>query len=554
MRVMLRTLTVAAMWVAVVSSAASAATREPALIEAVKRGDLSALRALLPQTDVNLPQEDGTTALHWAVHLDDEALADLLITAGARVQAANRYGMTPLALAATNGNAAVLERLLKAGADANGTIAQGETALMTAARGNRTEAVKVLLAHGANVNAHERFRGQTALMWAAARGNVAVTRMLVEAGAAVNAKTPVVKRQHSNDGADFLKSSEIGGQTGWQWSGVDPSAFSALMFAVRAGHTDVVRVLLDGGADVNDALSDGTSPLVIAIANAHFELASYLLDRGANPNANGQGWTALHQAVRVRRANMRAFTAPVPTGRMDAFDIIKKLVDKGAHLNARVWNNVLATNDGQRQRFNFMGATPFLIAAKISDLEVMKFLRSKGANPAITNVEQENALMVAAGVALFNPGEDSGSNPEHMAERLAAVKLCVEELGFDVNGLSRDNETALHGAVYLGEPAVVEYLVEKGARLDVRNDRGWTPLMIANGVAFAEFFKEYPTVAVTLRRLMAARGLSTENQIGDQKTCKDCYLTRGEEAHRRITRDRQLQADVALVSELKNAR
>ena len=534
--------------------AADAAARQVPLIEAVKSGDVAAVRALLPQADVNAAQGDGTTALHWAVHLDNATLVDLLIKSGATVQVANRYKMTPLGLAAINGNAGVIGRLLKAGADANDTIAEGETALMTAARSDRVDVVKMLLAHGAKVNARETFRGQTALMWAAARGNIAVVRTLLEAGADVRAKAPTVVRVDSNLAADFLDADYIGGQTGWQFRMPAPSAFSALTFAVREGHMDVVGTLLDGGANVDDVLSDGTSALVLAAANYHFELVAFLLDRGADPNANEQGWTVLHQVVRQRRTNTRSFTAPVPTGAMDAIDLIKELIAQGAHVNARVWNNRMQRKDLQRERLNYMGATPFLVAAKIGDVEVMRLLLENGADPHITNVENETALMVAAGVALFNPGEDAGSSPQHMAGRLAAVKLCVEELGQDVNALSTDNETALHGAVYLGDIPVIEYLVEQGAKLDVKNERGWTPLNIANGVAYAEFFKEYPEVAVVLNRLMTERGLSVENQAGDQVTCKNCNLTRGEEAYRTVTRDRELQADTALVAELKNAK
>jgi uncharacterized protein len=462
--------------------------------------------------------------------------------------------MTPLALASTNGNAGILERLLKAGVDVNSTVSGGETALMAAARADRVDAVKVLLTYGANVNARETFRGQTALMWASARNNLQVAKTLLEAGADINAKTPLAKRKHVNDGVDFLATIEGGGQTGWQWAGAEPSAFSPLLFAIRAGHKDMVALLLDSGANVNDTISDGTSALVVAVTNAHFELAAYLLDRGADPNANGQGWTALHQAVRGRRTNMRAFTPPVGSGTMESLDLIKKLLAIGAAVNARMWNSTMSFKDGQRQRFNYMGATPFLVAAKIGDVEVMRLLLASGADPKITNVENENALMVLAGVALFNPGEDAGSNPEHMAERLEGIKLCAETLALDVNALSRDNENALHGAAYLGDPAIVEYLAERGVKLDVKNDRGWTPLMIANGVAYAEFYKEQPPLVPVLTRLMAARGIATDKQIGDQVTCKDCFLTRGEEAHRRVTRDAALQSDTALVTALKNAR
>src|SRR5262249_5494578 len=202
--------------------------------------------------------------------------------------------------------------------------------------------------------------------------------------------------------------------------------------------------------------------------------------------------------------NTRAITPPVPTGNLDPLGLIKKLLDKGAGVNARMWNNLMMAKDGQRQGWNYMGATPFMVAAKIGDLEVMKLLLDHGADPRISNVENENALMVAAGVGLFNPGEDSGSNPENLPERLEAVKLCVK-LGLDVHTLSvPDNENALHGAAYLGDPKLVQYLVDQGIKLDQKNDRGWTPLMIAKGAAYTEFYKEQPEVAALLIKIMSA--------------------------------------------------
>ena len=532
--------------------AAQAAASGVPLIDAVKTGDVAAVRGFLRQTDVDVTtaEADGTTALHWAVHRDQAAVVDLLIESGADVQAANRYGMTPLELACVNGNARVIERLLQAGADAKSAFPTGETPLMTAARSDRAEAVKVLLDHGAGVNVREAESGQTALMWAAARGNLDVVKTLLDAGADVDAKTPTVHRRHSNEEMDF-KETNATGQTGWVWVAVDPSAFSPLMFAIRNGHADVLRMLLDAGADVNDELSDGTSALMLAVANAHYELAAYVLERGADPNANARGWTALHQAVRGRRASTRWFTAPVPTGSMDSFEFIETLIAHGAHVNGRMWKNGIQS--GERQRIDFTGATPFLVAAKIGDLEVMRLLLEHGADPFATNRDNQTALMVAAGVALFNPGEDAGSQPEDMPERLEAVNFLVE-LGHDVNERSSENETALHGSVYLGDIPIIEYLVEQGAKLDIKNDRGWTPLMIANGAAWAEFYKEYPEVAVVLRRLMEERGLSTEDQIGDQVTCKDCYLTRAEEAARTMAREREIQADEALITRLKNAK
>src|SRR5262245_55068643 len=220
----------AAVVVALLASAtAHAAARAVTLIDAVKTGDLAAVRTVLPQTDVNAGQVDGTTALHWAVHLDNLQAVDLLIKAGAKVDVPNRYRMTPLALACVNGNAGIVERLLKAGAQAASVFPTGETPLMTAARSGHTSAAKVLLAHGADVNA--AFEGQTALMWAASRGDVSMIKTLLEGGANVQATTPSVVRKDPNRDTDFAgKDSQTA--SGYRWAAVDPSRFTALTFAV----------------------------------------------------------------------------------------------------------------------------------------------------------------------------------------------------------------------------------------------------------------------------------------------------------------------------------
>ena len=529
---------------------AAGAGREVPLIEAVKSGDAAAVRSLVARSDVNATQDDGTTALHWAVHRDDAAMVDLLIKAGANVKATNRYRMSPLALAASNGSAKAIERLIAGGASANDRVASEETVLMAAARSGRPEAVRALLAHGADVNARDTVHAQTPLMWAAARGSATVVKVLLEAGADPNAKTPSVPRLHPNDQAPFTKALDAGGQSGYTWQLLDPSAFSALLFAVREGHKDAAKALLDGGANVNDTLSDGTSALLLAVTNAHYELGAFLLDRGADPNANGSGWTALHQAIRNRRANTRFYIAPEPTGTMSSLELIRKLLASGARANVRMWKDGMWAG---RTRFNATGATPFLIAAKIGDLEVMKLLVAHGANAVTATVDNLTPLMAAAGVELYNPGEDAGSNPEHLPERLEAVKYCVE-LGNDVNAADWDKETALHGAVYLGSPAAAEYLIEKGARLDVKNVRGWTPLMMANGAQYTEFYKEQPEVAAVLRRALTARGLPIDSEVADPTLCVDCYTTRGEEAARAMAHSYELAAKKALIEDLKSAR
>ncbi len=265
----------------------------------------------------------------------------------------------------------------------------------------------------------------------------------------------------------------------------EPTGFTALLFAVRAGAIEATRALLDAGADVDDALSDGQTALVVAAANAHWELASRLLDRGADPAAAGAGWNALHQTVRTRRPNPSGGVAgPIPTGRVDSIDVVRKLIAHGVDVDPRMTVNGM--KDGQRSRLNRLGATAFFLAAKNTDTEAMGVLVEAGADPMIPSADGTTPLMVAAGVAIFIPGEDGGSLPGQEGEVLEAVRMCVEA-GTDVNAVNDRRETALHGAAFRGVNAVVDYLVEQGAALDVRTVEGWTSLALANGLSYSDF-------------------------------------------------------------------
>src|SRR5216684_524171 len=396
-----------------------AASRDVSLVNAAKQGNTQAVRALLQKSaDVNAAAPDGNTALLWAVQNDDRDMVDLLLRAGADAKAANRYGGSPLSLAAVNGNAAVIDLLLEAGADPNTALPGGETALMTAARTGSGQAIRALIDHGADVNARDSSRGQTALMWAAARDNAQAIRMLVTAGADVNART--------NNSA---KSGGRMSESGNTFSSPPPTGFTPILFAVRAGSLDAVRALLEAGAHINDTLSDGESTLVVAAANAHWELADFLLEHGADPNLAAAGWNALHQAVRERRPNIGFGTpGPIPTGTLDSINVVKKMIAKGVNVNARMHKNGM--KDGQRNRLNRLGATAFFLAAKNTDTEVMRVLAAAGVDARIPSADRTTPLMVAAGLAIWNPGEDGGSLMGQEDEVLEAVTMCVE-LGND---------------------------------------------------------------------------------------------------------------------------
>ena len=512
------------------SVAEAAARRGVPLIDAVRAGDIDAVRVIVAEqsTDVNGTEADGATALHWAVHRDDQALVTLLIGAGADVTATNRYGVQPIALAAENGNAAILEALLDGGADANASLPGGETVLMTAARNGDAEAVRLLLVRGADPDARDEFRGQTALMWAAARNNAAAVHALAELGADVHARTETGGRPPS--GSSMFYASH-------------PTGFTALMFAARGGYLDALRVLVEAGADVNETLSDGQSALVVALANANWELADWMLDRGADPNLAEAGWNAIHQLLRTRRMNTGfGFPGPIPTGNVDSIDVLKKMIALGGDISARMTVNGM--KDGQRNRLNRLGATPFFLAAKVTDTEAMRVLIDAGADTVTPNADGTTPLMVAAGLAIWNPGEDGGSLKGQEEEVLEAVRICVEH-GGDVDAVNYRGETALHGAAFRGVNSVVDYLVEQGADLDARTADGWSALAIADGFSYSDFYKAQKHTAARLRELMVARGIDVEGEghAIPGSVCYDCLQTRQDQIAARRVWEAELEAE-----------
>ena len=512
------------------------AGRDAPLIEAVKKFDLETVRALIGQSvDVNQRASDGATALHWAVHRNDEPLVTLLLSGGADVSVSNRYGVRPISLAAENGDAMILRILLDAGADPNASLPEGETVLMTASRNGDAESIRTLLVRGADPNARDSFRGQTALMWAAARNNAAAVHALAELGADIHAKT---ERQ-------FQTRADLADKTPWKAIVGDakPTGYSAIMFAVRGGHRDAMRVLLEAGANVNETLSEGQSALVVAVANANWELANEMLDRGADPNLAGAGWNALHQVVRTRRHNNgQGFPAPIPSGRVDSIDVIKKMIAVGVDLNARMMVNGM--RDLQRNRLNRLGATAFLLASKGTDTEAMQVLLDAGADPVLPNADGTTPLMVAAGLAIYNPGEDGGSLRVQQDEVLEAVKMCVES-GNDIHAVNYRGETALHGAAFRGVNTVVEYLVAEGADLDARDAGGYSPLAIADGFSYSDFYKEQKHTAKLLRALMAERGIPTKGEGHSiaGTVCYDCLQTVPYQARERLAWEAELEAE-----------
>jgi uncharacterized protein len=490
---------IAAVVVAVSGMVAMSAPPDSRLAEAVKKGDKAAAATLLQQkVDVNAPEVDGTTALHWAVRADDLALVDKLLASGAKVGVVNRYGVTPLYLASLNGSAPMLEKLLKAGADANAVGTEGETALMTAARTGNVNAAKVLLAHGAKVESRDEWRGQTALMWAAAQNHPEMVKTLLANGADVNARSNVVKWERQQSAEPRDKWLPLGG-------------FTPIMLAAREGNAACIPVLAAAGGDVNAADPDGYTPLILALMNGHYDAAGALLDMKADPNlAHKSGVTPLYSAVDDH--TMPQSNRPSPKeidNDLTSFDVIKALVARGANVNVQLKAQQPYRTKLDRGVDTMLGAgtTPLVRAAKAGDVVVVKFLLEKGADPKIAGRNGINPLMAAAGVGTKE--EDATGRFKTPADMIETIKLLLAA-GLDINAAESTGRTALHGAALQGFDPVVQFLVEKGASLDVKDRNGRTPLDMAMGLAGSAGFDgsasvPHESTAVLIRKLMAAK-------------------------------------------------
>ncbi len=483
------------------------------LADAAMRRNTDAVRSLLQRkADVDAPQIDGTTALHWAVRWDDLETAEMLIRAGANVSAANRAGATPMQLAALNGNAAMVDRLIKAGADANmPQTPYGDTPLMLASRTGRTDAITVLLDHGAQVNTKETWGGTTALMWAVSERHSAAVKLLLDHGADVNARSNFVPEAN---GRGFEGRTPVAPQARQAAEEFASGWLTPLMFAAREGDVESARFLVAAGADVNAIAGDGKDALGLAIFNGNYELASFLVDNKSRVNqADTQGFTPLFWAV--DRRNME--TAPNFPWRVtaDPLPLIKKLLDAGADPNALINNTPRARMRAGSPRIVF--ATALMRAAFSGDLELVRLLLAKGADPAVVSRDNETVLEAAAALG-FIQGYSKGRSA---AERLDVIKLLVD-LGADVNAADDYGITPLMAAANIGEVAIIQFLVDRGADLGAydlgkKNDGAFgasvEPLMpvdYAIGVGTfvpnnATIFHEEATALMT--RLMKEKGI-----------------------------------------------
>jgi ankyrin repeat protein len=509
-----------------------ASLQDRSVADAVKARDRGTVERLLREgADVNSAHGDGMAALHWAALHGDAEIISLLLEARANVHARTRLaGYTPLLVAAENGHAAAVQLLLAAGADVNSADETGTTALMLAAASGSEAALNALADAGADVNARERVMEQTALMFAAARNRVNAIKALTARRAEVDATSRVTDLAALSDpgsggGGPRRRAPADGPASRPPVAGVDrpflynelvgtQGGLTPLLFAVRQGHRDAVMALLDAGADVNrPSAGDKTSPLLMAIINGHFDLAAELIDHGADVTlASEGGVTALYAVLNIQWGPKSMYPQPQAylQQRISYLDLMKRLLDGGADVNARVARKVWYTSfNTDLSGMDEIGATPFWRAAYASDVDAMRLLVAYGADPNIPTtrpagrVRPEDAsreegpdrsgrppvpiggpgvppLLAAAGVGY---GEGFAANSHRYAPTgfLAAIKYLVEELGADVNAVDYEGNTAIHHAASRGDTESILYLVSKGADVTRVNREGRTTADMANG-------------------------------------------------------------------------
>jgi uncharacterized protein len=474
------------------------------LVDAVKSGDKAAVIALIERrADVNAPEADGTTALHWAVHQNDLDLTERLIRAGAKVNVKNDYGATPMSEAAVTGNADMIDKLLKAGADVESPNIDGQTTLMVVARTSRVDAAQALLRRGAKVDAVEQWRGQTALMWAAAESQPAMVKLLVEAGADVNARSKVNNWQRQVTAEPRAIYRPAGGLT-------------PLLYSAREGCIDCAKYLAAAGADLNLADPEQVSPLLLSILNGHFDLAAYLIQKGANPGKwDWYGRTPLYAAVDLNTLPRGGRPDQPSLDTTTSLQIIEQLLAAGANPNPELklappFRNI--GNDRGLDGLLTIGTTPLLRAAKALDAPAIKILLGKGASLSLSNNRGITPVMAAAGLGSTDADTRGLYITEDVQQRsIESLKLLLAA-GADINAKDGTRGlTPLHEAARWGWNDVVRFLVDHGADLQAKDNRGMTPVDSAMGKAGGnsrggQRIDVHEDTAALLKQLIAAAG------------------------------------------------
>jgi len=533
-------------------------------------------------------REGAITPLFMACTNGSATMIDLLLKSGADANSVKANGTTALMTASASGSADAVKALLDHGADVNAKESvHGQTALMFAAALNRDAVVKVLLAHKADANittkvnpvTRVRFdqdgnivedrpgaggRGAAAAPQAAAteaggrgrgrggRGQVSSAEAQDKADEAADAAAATAAAKKANDAAKAdldLFAHSLGLKDG-EYLVAKPKAragdvafraprrvgpeftggMTALLYAAREGHMDAVRALVEGGADINELSGDKFTPLVMAITNGHLDMAMYLLQHGADPKpATVSGITALYGVIDVQWAPHAWF--PQPTTEQEKvgyLDLMKALIDKGADVNApiadKVWFRSF-TND--YTWVDPAGATPFWRAAQSSDTAAMKLLVEHGADPKIATKAGDTPLHAAAGI-----GWAANWSVNAPVPLVDAVKYCVE-LGDDVNAVDNRGYTALHGAAYLGNADMINYLMSKGAKIDVKSKAGDSAADMANGPT--RFGQPHPDAVALLEKLGSPNSHNCRSDqcvVASRASVYDRPLTKEEQAEK----------------------
>jgi ankyrin repeat protein len=471
------------------SGVAAAATPVYASIaEAARKQDWAAVQAMAkrPGAELNAPSTEGSTALHFAINAGEAAVIKQLLDAGADIDTHNIAGVSPLQLAVTSGNTQVVSMLLARGADARARDEAKESLLMLAARYGDGAMASALIAAGADVDYVEPRYSQDALMIAVRSGNPSVVAALIKAGAELNHQTPPGPEPATREpGAG-------GGSTGEGMirSGVPPEGqrlagtgmMTALLYAARDDQMDAARLLVKAGAQLELAEYNAITPLLMAITNDHYDVARLLIEAGADVNANDwYGRQPLWAAVESRNRDVNSTNATTNgVDREAALQVIAMLVEKGADVNAQTkhFPPRMGGHTFNMSYVSTVGETPFFRAAFNNDLAVMRLLLAAGADPRLKTDSGTSPLMAAAGVN-FVRGQTFV--PGGYAAQLEAVKMLVE-LGCDVNEVNEMGLAPVHGAAFRWSDDVIAYLVEHGARLDIKDKVGRDPYTWAAGV------------------------------------------------------------------------
>jgi uncharacterized protein len=536
-------------------TAAITAGTETPIADAAMNRDLETVRSLIKQAaDVNAAQGDGMTALHWAALNGDRAMAEMLLSAGANVRSATRLGAyTPLFMAAKTGQADIVEALLKSGADPKSVASNGVTVLMMAASSGDTRSVSILLDRGADPNAKETERGQTALSFAAFFDRPDTINVLVAHGADVNLASkfvppPAAPKRGAPTGAAVQNPAAGTAPAGvpakpaaadakpaparpvdadevTKGNGAPRGLLTPLMYAARQGSLEAARVLIAHGARLDAVNGDKSTALVLAIINGHFDLAKMLAERGADVNlASIDGAIPLYVVANTQWAR-KSFQAQ-PSPRYDKttyIELMNTLLDHGADPNARISKDLWYSEYNRTlESSTAAGATAFWKCAEVGDVDGMRLLVSRGADPNVTNNDGVTPLLIAAGAGVH--GNDDVTAP---SGRLAAVKYLIEELHSDVNAADRSTRggqaaiqvappqpdvqqplgarkglggfTALHNAAARGDNAMILYLVSRGANPAAVTAAGITVADMANGPR--ERIQPYPETVALLQML-----------------------------------------------------